>query len=79
MILILFYPHKSPGLQPQNPHCRYSHNYGNERTSLDDFITKVKEAESDVNVEIKDDNASLKTYKKLIEQLEKSKIPFTEE
>ncbi|MCI9488599.1 hypothetical protein AALC75_15255 [Lachnospiraceae bacterium 48-42] len=53
--------------------------YGNERTSLDDFITKVKEAESDVNVEIKDDNASLKTYKKLIEQLEKSKIPFTEE
>lgn len=52
--------------------------YENERISLDDFIAKVENANGDIVVEVKDDNASLKAYSSLIERLEKLKVPFTE-
>lgn len=51
--------------------------YENERISLDDFITKIKE-EGEILVEVRDDNASLKAYNSLINKLKEFKIPFTE-
>ena len=52
--------------------------YENERISLDDFISKVKEIVGDVSVEVKDDNASLKAYNNLTKRLKELKIPITE-
>ncbi len=50
----------------------------NERIGLDQFVEKVKQIEGNVIVEIKDDNAALKTYNELIEKLEEEKIRYTE-
>lgn len=52
--------------------------YENERISLDDFISKVKEIEGDLVVEVKDDKASLKAYNSLIDRLEELKVSIIE-
>lgn len=52
--------------------------YENERISLDDFISKVKEIEGNLVVEVKDDKASLKAYNSLIDRLEELKVTITE-
>ena len=53
--------------------------YDNNRITLDDFITKVKEIESKLIVNIKDDNASRKSYDELIDRLKEEKIQYYEE
>ena len=50
----------------------------NERIGLDQFVEKVKKIEGKVIVEIKDDNAALKTYNELIEKLDEENIRYTE-
>lgn len=52
--------------------------YDNNRISLDDFINKVKETETDKIVEVKDDNASLKAYNALLDKLKELKVSFIE-
>lgn len=52
--------------------------YENERILLEDFISKVKEIEGNLIVEVKDDKASLKAYNRLIDQLDELKISITE-
>ena len=52
--------------------------YENERITLDDFISKVKEIEGDLVVEVKDDKASLKAYNSLIDRLEELKVSIIE-
>lgn len=52
--------------------------YENERISLDGFISKVKEIEGDLVVEVKDDKASLKAYNNLIDRLEELKVSIVE-
>lgn len=53
--------------------------HDNERIALDDFILIIKQVKSDeVVVEIKDDNASRKAYRKLIERLNEEKIKYVE-
>ena len=52
--------------------------YENERITLDDFISKVKEIEGDLVVEVKDDKASLKAYNSLIDRLEELKASIIE-
>lgn len=52
--------------------------YENERISLEDFISTIEGLEGNINVEVKDDNASLNAYKKLIKGLEDLKITYTE-
>lgn len=52
--------------------------YENERISFDDFISKVKEIEGDLVVEVKDAKASLKAYNNLIDRLEDLKVSITE-
>ena len=49
-----------------------------ERITLDDFISKVKEIEGDLVVEVKDDKASLKAYNSLIDRLEELKASIIE-
>ncbi len=50
----------------------------NERIGLDQFVEKVKMIEGNVIVEIKDDNAALKTYNELIEKLDEENIRYFE-
>lgn len=52
--------------------------YNNERVSLDQFIEKIKSIEGRVVVEIKDDNAALKTYNELVDRLDQEKINHIE-
>lgn len=52
--------------------------YENERITLDDFISKVKEIEGDLVVEVKDDKASLKAYNSIIDRLEELKVSIIE-
>ena len=52
--------------------------YENERITLDDFISKVKEIEGELVVEVKDDKASLKAYNSLIDRLEELKASIIE-
>lgn len=52
--------------------------YENERITLDDFISKVKEIEGDLVVEVIDDKASLKAYNSLIDRLEELKASIIE-
>lgn len=52
--------------------------YENERVTLDTFFAKVQETEGMLDVEVKDDNASLNAYNNLIEQLEKKNIYYVE-
>ncbi len=49
----------------------------NERTSLDDFISKIQTM-TDIVLEVKDDMASLKAYNNLLNRLEEVDIPYTE-
>ena len=51
--------------------------FENERTTLDDFVSNIQDIES-VVVEVKDDNASLKAYNKLIDRLDELNIPYKE-
>lgn len=53
--------------------------YNNERISLDDFVSKVKEISGDVSVEVKDDGASLRAYNDIINRLKDLHISITEE
>ena len=53
--------------------------YDNERITLDDFMIILHGIESDLVVEVKDDNASLRAYNELIERLEEEKIRYVEE
>ncbi len=53
--------------------------YNNERISLDDFVSKVKETSGDVSVEVKDDGASLRAYNDIINRLKDLHISITEE
>ncbi len=52
--------------------------YDNERITLDDFMIIVDGIESELVVEVKDDNASLRAYEDLIEKLEEGKIKYVE-
>lgn len=53
--------------------------YNNERISLDDFVSKVKETSGDISVEVKDDGASLRAYNDIINRLKDLHISITEE
>lgn len=53
--------------------------YNNERISLDDFVSKIKETSGDVSVEVKDDGASLRAYNDIINRLKDLHISITEE
>lgn len=48
--------------------------YNNERILLEDFIVIIQEIEGKVIVEIKDDNASLRAYNNLLNELDKINI-----
>ena len=52
--------------------------YENTTMSLDDLINKLMNIEGDIIVEIKDENATLKAYNKLIDALEDKKIEYKE-
>ena len=52
--------------------------YENERISLEEFINKVGEIDGDVVVEVKDDNASLKAYNSIINELKGKNINYVE-
>ena len=53
--------------------------YNNERISLDDFVSKIKETSGDISVEVKDDGASLRAYNDIINRLKDLHISITEE
>lgn len=59
--------------------------YGNEylhdseRITLNDLLVLIDSTESDIVVEIYDDNASLKAYNSLIEKLKEHRIKYVEE
>ena len=52
--------------------------YNNERVLLEDFIVIVKGVEGKVVVEVKDDNASLKAYNGLLDELDEINIDYIE-
>jgi ABC-type antimicrobial peptide transport system permease subunit len=52
--------------------------YQNKKTSLNDFIKELKVIDYAFVVEVTDDNASLKAYNNLIEDLEEESIEYTE-
>ena len=52
--------------------------YENERISLDDFVSRVKEMKGNLVVEVKDDKASLKAYKGLINRMKELNISIRE-
>lgn len=53
--------------------------YENERISLDDFISTIKEEKSVIRIEIKDDSASKKAYDDLIDSLKELDVMIVEE
>ena len=53
--------------------------YDNERISLDDFLIILHGIESDLVVQVRDDNASLRAYDELINKLQEEKIRYVEE
>lgn len=52
--------------------------YNNERITLEDFMTIAKEIEGKLGVEVKDDNASLRAYDKLLDELDAVNIDYVE-
>lgn len=52
--------------------------YNNERIALEDFMVIVKEVEGKLIVEVKDDNASLKAYNNLLDELDSVNIDYVE-
>lgn len=52
--------------------------YNNERITLEDFMTIAKEVEGKLVVEVKDDNASLKAYNNLLDELDAVNIDHVE-
>lgn len=53
--------------------------FENERISLDDLISTIVNTDGEFVVEVTDDNASLKAYKKLIDALDDLEISYIEE
>lgn len=52
--------------------------YNNERITLEDFMVIAKEIEGKLVVEVKDDNASLKAYNNLLDELDAVNIDYVE-
>ncbi len=52
--------------------------YNNNRIALEEFLALLAEVEEEVVVEINDDNASLKAYNRLVDELKKQKISYVE-
>jgi len=52
--------------------------YQNERITLDDFMDELSEIDSELVVEITDDNASLRAYDDLIDRLKEEHISYVE-
>lgn len=52
--------------------------YENERITLEDFFSELQEVQGEYIVQVKDDNASLKAYNNLIDELEEQKIDYVE-
>lgn len=52
--------------------------YNNERITLEDFMVIAKEVEGKLVVEVKDDNASLKAYNNLLDELDSVNIDYVE-
>lgn len=52
--------------------------YNNERITLEDIIVIVKDVEGKLVVEVKDDNASLKAYNNLLDELDAINIDYVE-
>ena len=50
--------------------------YNNERVLLENFIVIIKGVEGKVIVEVKDDNASLKAYNNLLDELDEMNIEY---
>ncbi len=53
--------------------------YNNERIELDAFIDILLKTDDTVVVEVKDDNASLRAYEKLIDVLKEHRITYVEQ
>lgn len=52
--------------------------YNNERIALEEFMVIAKEVEGELVVEVKDDNASLKAYNNLLDELDAVNIDYVE-